>query len=58
MYQSIHKLYDTLLDDTRVFVGHDYPSERPVSGTALNCKAVAKKRATAGEAQIVYFWES
>ncbi|KAI8577000.1 hypothetical protein K450DRAFT_253893 [Umbelopsis ramanniana AG] len=31
MYQSIHKIYDTLLDDTRVFVGHDYPSERPYS---------------------------
>ncbi|KAI9280948.1 metallo-beta-lactamase superfamily protein [Umbelopsis sp. AD052] len=29
MYKSIHTLYDTLLDDTRVFVGHDYPSERP-----------------------------
>ncbi|GAB5588924.1 hypothetical protein Unana1_03824 [Umbelopsis nana] len=32
MYKSIHRLYDLLPDDTRVYVGHDYPNgERPHS---------------------------
>ncbi|CAM0137874.1 hypothetical protein VKS41_001093 [Umbelopsis sp. WA50703] len=28
MYKSIHQLYDLLPDDTRTFVGHDYPQGR------------------------------
>ncbi|CAO3670087.1 unnamed protein product [Umbelopsis vinacea] len=35
MYQSIHRLYDNLPDDTRVFVGHDYPSGRTHSIVTL-----------------------
>lgn len=32
MYHSIHKMYDSWPDDTRIYVGHDYPpSDRPVS---------------------------
>jgi glyoxylase-like metal-dependent hydrolase (beta-lactamase superfamily II) len=30
MYKSIHQLYDLLPDDTRTFVGHDYPQGRKV----------------------------
>ncbi|KAG1433693.1 hypothetical protein G6F57_021975 [Rhizopus arrhizus] len=32
MYESIHKMYSQWPDDTRIYVGHDYPgSHRSVS---------------------------
>lgn len=40
MYQSIHKMYDSWPDDTRIYVGHDYPpADRPVSvhGPWMGC---------------------
>lgn len=41
-----------LLDDTRVFVGHDYPSERPVSSKEKwhrpHLQGSGKERATTG----------
>ncbi|KAL0087670.1 beta-lactamase-like protein [Phycomyces blakesleeanus] len=29
MYKSIHKIYDHWIDDTRIYVGHDYPPSDP-----------------------------
>lgn len=37
MYHSIHKMYDSWPDDTRIYVGHDYPpADRPVSFNGLS----------------------
>lgn len=37
MYQSIHKMYNSWPDDTRIYVGHDYPpADRPVSFVYLS----------------------
>lgn len=36
MYKSIHRMYNSWPDDTRIYVGHDYPpSDRPVSQPSL-----------------------